>query len=129
MQTQEDVLRIISKVTAQAQADESFKAAYLSNPNSVLRQAGLDIPPNVTFKVQAVNSLNADYQINSDGIVYLVLPEIEEVVQDESLATAAAASCHTTNSTVGTSMTVMSCSSPVTTCVSTTTTASTNSCT
>ncbi len=118
MQTQEDVLRIISKVTAQAQADQAFKAAYMSDPNLVLSQAGLDIPPNVNFKVQPVNSISSDYQFTSDGTVYLVLPEVEEVVQDESLATAAAASCQTTASTAGT----------VSTCVSSVSTASTNSC-
>ena len=118
MQTQEDVLRIISKVTAQAQADESFKAAYMANPNEILAQAGLHIPPNVNFKVQPVNSLSTDYQFTSDGTVYLVLPEVDEVVQDESLATAAAASCQTTASTAGT----------VSTCISSVSTASTNSC-
>ena len=118
MQTQEDVLRIMSKVTAHAQADQAFKAAYLQNPNQVLADAGLEIPPNVNFKVQPVNSISSDFQLSSDGTVYLVLPEVEEVVQDESLATAAAASCQTTASTAGT----------VSTCVSSVSTASTNSC-
>lgn len=119
MQTQEDVLRIISKVTAQAQADPSYKSAYLENPNEVLSQAGLEIPPNVTFKVQPVESISSEYQVKSDdGTVYLVLPDVEEVVQDESLATAAAASCESTASTAGT----------VSTCVSSASTASTNSC-
>jgi len=118
MQTQEDVLRIISKVTAQAQADSAFKAAYMADPNQILAQAGLHIPPNVNFKVQPVNSISTDYQFTSDGTVYLVLPEVDEVVQDESLATAAAASCQTTASTAGT----------VSTCISSVSTASTNSC-
>lgn len=119
MQTQEDVLRVISRVTAQAQADPAFKAAYMQNPNEVLAGAGLEIPPNVNFKVQPVNSVSPEFQVSSeDGTVYLVLPEVEEVVQDESLATAAAASCDTTASTAGT----------VTTCVSSASSKSTNSC-
>jgi hypothetical protein len=118
MQTEEDVLRIISKVTAQAQADPTFKSAYMSNPNHVLAQAGLEIPPNVNFKVQPVNSISPEFQIVSEGTVYLVLPEVEEVVQDESLATAAVASCDSTASTAGT----------VTTCVGSASTKSTQSC-
>jgi hypothetical protein len=118
MQTQEDVLRVISKVTAQAQADPTFKAAYMQNPTEVLAQAGLEIPPNVNFKVQPVNSVSPEYQLTSDDTVYLVLPEVEEVVQDESLATAAVASCDSTSSTAGT----------VSTCVSSVSTKSTQSC-
>lgn len=118
MQTQEDVLRIMSKVTAQAQADRAFKAAYLLNPNQILAEAGLEIPPNVNFQVQPVNSISSDFQLTDDGTVYLVLPEVEEIVQDESLATAAAASCQSTSSTAGT----------VSTCISSASTASTNSC-
>ncbi|MBV9209356.1 MAG: hypothetical protein JOZ52_01935 [Acidobacteria bacterium] len=118
MQTEEDVLRIISKVTAQAQADPIFKSAYLSNPNEVLAQAGLEIPSNVNFKVRPINSISPEFQTVSDGIVYLVLPEVEEVVQDESLATAATASCDSTSSTIAT----------VATCYSSATTKSTNSC-
>jgi hypothetical protein len=116
--TSDDVLRIITKVTAKAQADPAFKAAYIKDPNKVLSEAGLSIPANVTFKVQPITSLSPEYQVNVDGVVNLVLPEVEEVVKDESLATAAAASCQSTASTAGT----------VSTCVSSASTASTNSC-
>ena len=114
----EEVLRIITKVTAKAQADPAFKAQYIQNPNKVLADAGLTIPPNVKFKVQPVTSLSPEYQISVNGVVNLVLPEVEEMVKDESLATAAAASCESTASTAGT----------VSTCVSSSSTASTNSC-
>ena len=117
-QTQDEVLRIMAKVTAQAQADAGFKAEYIANPTEVLRKAGLNIPENVTFKVQPANSVSPDFQVTSDNVVYLVLPEVEELVQDESMATAAAASCDTTASTAGT----------VSTCVSSASTKSTNSC-
>ncbi|AKT39177.1 thiocillin family RiPP [Chondromyces crocatus] len=117
-QTQDDVLRIMAKVTAQAQADAEFKAEYLANPTEVLRRSGLIIPDNVTFKVQPANSVSPEYQVASGDVVYLVLPEVEELVQDESMATAAAASCETTASTAGT----------VSTCASSASTASSNSC-
>lgn len=117
-QSQEQVLDIIARVTARAQADQSFRSDYLANPNEVLANAGLDIPANVNFKVRAANSSTSAYQVAEGNVVYLVLPEVEEVVQDESLATAAAASCDSTSSTAGT----------VSTCVSSASSKSTNSC-
>ena len=113
-----DVLKIITKVTAKAQADPAFKAKYIADPNRVLKEAGLVIPPNVTFKVKPMSSLSPDFQIESGGVVNLVLPEVEEKVQDESLLTAAAASCDSTASTAGT----------VSTCVSSASSKSTKSC-
>jgi len=118
-QTQEDVLDIIARVTAQAQADAQFRAEYIQDPNAVLRRAGLEIPASVKFAVRKVTASSPQFQVSDGDTVYLVLPEVEEVVQDESIATAAAASCQSTASTAGT----------VSTCVSSASTASTNSCT
>lgn len=115
-QNQAEVVRIISDVTAKAQADESFRQQYLDNPNQVLEQSGLQIPSGLTFHV--VEGLPADMPASTPTDVYLVVPQVEEVVQDESLASASAASCQSTASTC---FTVPSCAS----CVST---ASTNSC-
>ena len=115
----EDVLRIITKVTAKAQADPAYKAAYIQDPNKVLAEAGLTIPANVKFKVQPITTLSPEYQVEHNGTVNLVLPEVEEIVHDESLATGAAASCDSTASTAGT----------VSTCVSSASTKSTKSCT
>jgi hypothetical protein len=119
-QTPEEVLDIIARVTAQAQADAQFRDEYIQDPNSVLHRAGLEIHPSVKFAVRKVSPASSpQFQVNDGDTVYLVLPEVEEVVQDESIATAAAASCQSTASTAGT----------VTTCVSTASTASTQSCT
>ena len=115
---EQDVLKIFNKVTAQAMADEEYKKRYLANPGEVLAEAGLQVPPNVTFKVTPASSISADYQVKDGDTVYLVLPQVEEFVQDESLAVAAAASCDTTASTAGT----------VSTCVSSASSKSSNSC-
>jgi len=120
-QTQYDVVRIFSQVTAQAQADADFKARYLADPNAVLADAGLELPPNVSFKVQVVNAADdaAEYQLDDSGNTILILPEVEEHVADESMATAAAASCDSTSSTCST----------ICTCLTTVSSKSTNSCT
>ena len=115
-QNQSEVVRIISDVTAKAQADQSFRQQYLDNPNQVLEKSGLQIPSGINFHV--FEGLPSDMPESTPTDVYLIVPQVEEVVQDESLATASAASCTSTSSTC---FTVPSCVS----CVST---ASTNSC-
>jgi hypothetical protein len=119
-QSQYDIVRLISQVTAQAQADAGYKARYLAEPDAVLSEAGLEIPPNVSFKVQVVTpeDENRQYQLTDDGKTVLVLPEVEEHVADESMAAAAAASCDSTSSTCST----------ICTCLTTVSSKSTNSC-
>ena len=115
-QNQSEVVRIISDVTAKAQADESFRQQYLDNPNQVLEQSGLQIPSGVNFHVS--EGLPSDMPASTPTDIYLVVPQVEEVVQDESLATASAASCQSTASTCFTVPSCLSCASS----------ASTNSC-
>jgi hypothetical protein len=120
-QSQFEIVRVLSQVTAQAQADAGFKSRYLADPDAVLAAAGLEIPPNVSFKVQVVRSSedHRQYEVDHEGKTVLVLPEVEEHVADESLAAAAMASCDSTASTCST----------VCTCLSSTSSKSTNSCT
>jgi hypothetical protein len=109
---------IINDVTAKAQANASYKEAYLSNPNQVLKDAGLEIPDGVTVHVIAGNPSNSSIPNSTSSDVYLVYPEVDESIKDESLATAAAASCQSTAS---------SCFC-LPSCLSSSSTASTNSC-
>ena len=120
-QSQSEIVRLFSQVTAQAQADAGFKARYLADPDSVLAAAGLEIPPNVKFKVQVVTSSedHQQYEVDDQGRTVLMLPEVEEHVADESMAAAAVASCDSTASTCST----------VCTCLSSSSSKSTNSCT
>ena len=111
--SQEEVVRIISSVTAKAQADESFRQQYIENPNHVLTQHGLQIPSGVDFHV--IEGLPSDMPDSTPTDIYLIVPQVEEVVQDESLATAAAASCQSTASTCFTVPSCVSCASSAST--------------
>ena len=119
-QTEDEIVRIFKQVTAEAQADPDYKAKYLADPDTTLTEAGLEMPPNTSFRVQVVNSADdhKEYELEDDGKTVLVLPEVEEHVGDASMATAAAASCDSTSSTCTT----------ICTCVSSVSSKSTNSC-
>jgi len=109
-QTTADIARIISDVTATAQADAAYRSRYLADPKAVLREAGLEVPESVTVHVIEGTPANSAIPNATATDVYLVLPAAEEVLQDESLAIAAHASCKTTASTC---FTIPSCASCV----------------
>jgi len=111
-------VKIISEVTAKAQANAQFASEYISNPKKVLTDAGLQIPDELNIHVIAGSPSNSDIPNSTNTDVYLVLPQVQEEIKDESLATAASASCQSTSSTC---FCIPSCAS----CAST---ASTNSC-
>ena len=113
-----DPISIINYVTAKAQSNADFRERYINNPNQVLADAGLEIPAGVNLHVIAGNPANSSIPTNTASDIYLVLPEVQENVQDESLATAATASCSATASTCF-------C---LPSCVSCTSTSSSNSC-
>lgn len=117
-QSQADVVKIISNVTAKAQADANFRNQYVNNPNATLSQAGLQIPPGLQFKVIVGNPQNLSELANTQNLIHLVVPTVGEKVQDESMSAASSSSCTSTSSTC---FCIPSCIS----CVST---ASTNSC-
>jgi hypothetical protein len=117
-QTQADVVKIVGNVTARAQADPGFRDRYVSDPRGTLAEAGLQLPPDLQFKVIVGATQFDQIPENTQQLVHLVLPVVRESVQDESLATAASASCQSTASTC---FCIPSCAS----CAST---ASTKSC-
>ncbi len=53
------------KIVAKAWADEAFKKRFISNPKSVLKENGIDVPEGVEFKVMESTS----------KLIYLVLPQ------------------------------------------------------
>ncbi len=116
-QSAAEVSQIVGEVTARAQADSEFRKAYLAAPGKVLAEVGLEVPNNVNVHVIEGDG-TGKMPTSSASDVYLLLPTVEEVVQDESLAATESASCQSTASTC---FTVPSCAS----CVSS---ASTNSC-
>ena len=73
-----------AKVVAQAWTDDGFKRKLLSEPTSVLNEAGLNVPDGV--KVDALE--------NTDRLIHLVLPakpttgdlSADHVVTDESFS-------------------------------------------
>ena len=109
---------IISQVTAKAQADPGYRAHYLGNPTQTLREAGLDLPEGVQVHVVTGNPSTSQIPVSTPSDIYLLLPTVKEEVKDESLATAASASCTSTSSTCFCIPSTVSCAS----------TASTNSC-
>jgi hypothetical protein len=111
-------VKIISDVIAKAQANPEYKENYISNPNQVLKEAGLELPSGVKVHVVTGSPANSDIPNSTSTDIYLVLPETFEAIKDESLATAATASCQSTSSTCVT----------VPSCVSSVSSASTNSC-
>ena len=46
---QNQIVEIITKVTAKAQADENFKKEYIANPKKVLSDAGLNFPEEINI--------------------------------------------------------------------------------
>lgn len=120
-QSMTDVQKIVGQVSALAIMDDDFKARLSAEPVSVLREHGLDLPAEMpNTQVQVVSSYD---QIPADAIhgdtLYLVVPDADELSHEElSMVTGAAASCQSTASSF--------CTIP--SCLSSSSTASTNSC-
>ena len=113
-----NVVDIISRVTAKAQADDNYKTQYVGNPTQTLKEAGLDVPNGVRFHVITGTVSASEVPPSTASDIYLLFPTVKERVEDESLATAASASCQSTSSTC---LTIPSC-------ISSASSASTNSC-
>lgn len=69
--------RRYGQIVARAWADDDYRARFLAEPAMVMRESGIDIPPDV--KVKAVE--------NSAHVLYLALPpRPSEEMSDEDLA-------------------------------------------
>ena len=113
--------KIIAQVSAIATFDETFKARLVSEPVSVLKEHGLELTADMpSMKVEVLSSYDeipADAALGST--LYLVVPSADELShEDLSMVVGAAASCQSTASTF--------CTVP--SCISSSSTASTNSC-
>lgn len=106
---------IIGKVTAKAQADADFRSQYVKNPKEVLAEAGLNIPDDVRVHIIVGNPTNGDIPSSTAHDVYLVVPQVSEHIGDQSLASAASASCTGTASTCFCLPSTASCASTAST--------------
>lgn len=52
--------RAIARIIASCWADEAFKRRFLANPDAVLRDFGVRLPPNVTFRVHESSETERD---------------------------------------------------------------------
>src|SRR3954453_22339526 len=97
-----EISRKFGQVVARAWSDDEYKARLLAEPNAVLQEAGIDVPPGVEFRIVE----------NTDNVVYLPLPPTPtEDLSDEQLeqvSGGATASTAGTTSTLGTMTTTMS---------------------
>jgi hypothetical protein len=117
MQNAFEVQKIIGQVSALAIMDESLKARLSSEPLSVLREHGLELPDEMpAFKVQVLGSYEElPPDAASGDTLYLVVPEPGELTHEE-LSMVAGGACQSTASTACTAL-----------CISTASTASTES--
>ncbi len=82
-----EIVRQFGQVVAKAWSDESFKRRLMADPNAVLREQGLSLPPGVEFKIVE----------NSSNVVYLPLPATPgEPLSDEQLEQVAGGSTAST---------------------------------
>lgn len=63
-ETGQDSAGVYSKIVAMAWHDPAFKAKLLADPNAILEEAGIRVPPGVRVKVVE----------NSASVFHLVLP-------------------------------------------------------
>ena len=110
-----DAQRIMGQVSAMAMLDEEFRARLEASPLEVLQEFGMDVPGGSRIEVVSDPSALAT---TADGTVVLFVPNASELSEEElSMVAGAAASCQ---STAGTCCTFL--------CISSVSTASTNSC-
>jgi hypothetical protein len=108
--------RVMGQVTAMAMLDEEFRARLEASPIDVLREFGMDLSDSVQV---AIVSDPADLDVtDAAGTVHLYVPEAADLSEQElSMVSGAVASCQSTASSCCTI-----------TCLSSSSTWSTNSC-
>ncbi len=111
-----DTQRIMGQVTAMAMLDEEFRARLETTPLDVLREFGMSLSDSV--QVEIVSDPAKLDMSDEPGTVQLYVPDAADLSEEElSMVAGAVASCQ---STAGTCCTA--------TCISSASSASTNSC-
>jgi hypothetical protein len=111
-----DAQRIMGQVTALAMLDDEFRARLEASPIDVLREFGMNVSDNV--QVEIVSDPAQLDMTGEAGPVQLYVPDAADLSEEElSMVAGAVASCQSTASSCCTF-----------TCLSTSSTASTNSC-
>lgn len=110
-----DSQRVVGQVTAMAMLDDDFRARLEASPIDVLREFGMDVPSQA--QVEVVRDASA-LTMDAGDTVQLFVPDAADLSEEElSMVAGAVASCQ---STAGTCCTLL--------CISSVSTASTNSC-
>ena len=80
-QAAEDYAKKYGQIVARAWSDDDYKARFLSDPATVMTEAGLPVPEGV--EIRAVET--------TDEVLYLTLPAkpTDDVISEEELATVA----------------------------------------
>lgn len=111
-----DTQRIMGQVTAMAMLDEEFRARLEAAPLDILQEFGMEI--NGTPQVKIVSDPAAMDDVTGSDVIQLFVPETADLSEEElSMVAGAVASCQ---STAGSCCTI--------TCLSSASSASTNSC-
>ncbi len=80
--TAEKLQKNWGKILAKAWTDEAFKQRLLKNPTQILKENGVEVPPDFTFKLHE----------NSDKVFHLTIPKKpEKSLSAEELKSIAAA--------------------------------------
>jgi len=109
--------KVISRLSAMAMLDEEFKGHLKTHPATVLAENGLELPSDM--KIEILESFEEIPTQRAAHTIYLVIPRVSELMQEDlSMTMAAAKSCQSTASTMCGAIS----------CLSTATSASTNSC-
>lgn len=113
-----DAQKMLGQIAAMAMVDEEFKSRLATNPLPVLAENGVDLPEGT--RVEIVAAKEEIPEVRDPQSFYLIIPSIGDLSEEDlSRVRYAAASCQSTASTA--------CTVPG--CVSSSSTASTNSCT
>jgi hypothetical protein len=115
-----DAQKVIGQVSAQAIVDEAFRQRLAAEPAAVLREHGLELPAEMPgLRVEFVDSYDKVPAVGTPDTLHLVVPDAGELSHEElAMVAGAAASCQSTASTF--------CCIP--SCLTSSSTASTNSC-
>jgi hypothetical protein len=89
----QDSARIAGQVIARVWSDDDYKRQLIANPNEVLSEAGMEIPPGLQFRILE----------NTENLTYITLPAPpSEELSDDALEAVAGGSTAGSASTVGT---------------------------